>query len=255
MACILFMPFRDFLDRGFLLRLSRKQFSGRRPPGIPLDTAFLIICFDCLAPEAAFPDPDFNPRLSLRFLTMRIPRDLSFSGVSSIIRSLFSLALLFAVSVPAAAEEPKFTYEDFKYSVCVGNGWYDKDMQAKILKYLTEENGGKAGKALHDDCAQDTMFSAMVRRSSSPDFLEKLLALGADPDYTGKTGYSARMAAVSLRRYQDVAPLFRGNIDFGRRNPAGDTLLMAAFSNEDPETARKLLEKHSGEDCPEGDSV
>ena len=169
------------------------------------------------------------------------------SGVSLISHAVFSLALLLAVSVPAAAEEPKaqkFTYEDFRYSVCVGSDLYSEEMQEMILKYLTAEKGGKAGKALHDDCAQDTMFSAMVRRSSSPNFLEKLLALGADPDYTGKTGYSARMTAVSLRRYQDVEPLLRGNIDFGRRNPAGDTLLMAAFANEDPETARKLLERN-----------
>ena len=175
---------------------------------------------------------------------MRIPSNLSLSGVSLIIHAVFSLALLFAVPVPAESEETKFTYEDFKYSVCVGNGWYGKDMQEKILKYLTAENGGRAGKALHDDCIQDTMFSAMVRRSSSPDFLEKLLALGADPDYTGKTGFSARMAAVSVRRYQDVEPLFRGNIDLGRRNPQGDTLLITAFSNKDPEMARKLLEKN-----------
>ena len=143
---------------------------------------------------------------------MRIPSAPYFSGVSLSIHAVFSLALLFAVSVPAAAEEPKapkFTYEDFRYSVCVGSDLYSEEMQEMILKYLTAEKGGKAGKALHDDCAQDTMFSAMVRRSSSPDFLEKLLALGADPDYTGKTGYSARMTAVSLRRYQDVAPLFR----------------------------------------------
>ncbi len=178
---------------------------------------------------------------------MRIPSAPYFSGVSLSIHAVFSLALLFAVSIPAAAEEPKapkFTYEDFRYSVCVGSDLYSEEMQEMILKYLTAEKGGKAGKALHDDCAQDTMFSAMVRRSSSPDFLEKLLALGADPDYTGKTGYSARMTAVSLRRYQDVEPLLRGNIDFGRRNPAGDTLLMAAFANEDPETARNLLERN-----------
>ena len=175
---------------------------------------------------------------------MRIPRDLSFSGVSSIIPAVFSLALLFGVTAAAAAEEPKFTYEDFKYSVCVGNGWYGRDMQEKILKYLTDENGGKAGKALHDDCVQDTMFSAMVRRSSSPEFFEKLLALGADPDYTGKTGYSARMTAVSARRYQEAEPLFRGNIDLGRRNPEGDTLLIAAFLGKDPEIPRKLLERN-----------
>ena len=88
----------------------------------------------------------------------------------------------------------------------------------------------------------ETMFSAIARRTNSPDFIIALLKGGADPDFTGKTGILARMTALSTRK-ADIADLFiTQDCDYGRKDKSGDTLLHLAFSNKYPEIAKKVLE-------------
>ncbi len=147
---------------------------------------------------------------------------------------LASLVSLSAVS--SADEEKKFTYEDFRYSVCVGSGDYSKNVQEKILKMIGE------GFSINGDCVNETMFSAVARRTYSPEFITALLKIGADPDFTGKTGVSARMTALSSRK-PDIANLFiTQDCDYGRKDRSGETLLQLAFSNRYPEIAKKVLE-------------
>lgn len=153
------------------------------------------------------------------------------------ILKILSLAALAAAACTAGAEEEKkFSYDDFKYTICVGNGDYSKEIQERILKVI------KDGYSINGQCINEGMFAAVVRRTGSPEFISELLKNGADPDLIGKNGMTALMVAVSSRKTEIAAPLLSGNFDPGARNKKGDTLLMMAFDNEDREIARRILQ-------------
>ena len=56
----------------------------------------------------------------------------------NVFKSLVLKCLASMSMVSLAEEEKKFTYEDFRYSVCVGGGDYSKEVQEKILKIIGE---------------------------------------------------------------------------------------------------------------------
>ncbi len=154
----------------------------------------------------------------------------------NIFKPMVLLSLVSLSAVSSADEEKKFSYEDFRYSVCVGGGDYSKNVQEAILKMTGE------GFAINGDCVNETLFSAITRRTYSPDFITALLKSGADPDFTGETGISARMTALFSRK-ADIANLFiTQDCDYGRKDRSGETLLQLAFSNKYPEIAKKVLE-------------
>lgn len=151
---------------------------------------------------------------------------------------LFLFFPLFLNCAADAAEEKEYTYEDFKYSVCVGRGDYSDQLKEKILAKIN------SGIRLDDQCFKENMFATIVRRTRSPEFISALLKAGANPDLAGADGVTARMVAVSSKELKQVEPLLTGNIDFGARLPCGDTLLLSAFDNKDQSMGQKILQQN-----------
>ena len=151
---------------------------------------------------------------------------------------LFLFFPLFLNCAADAAEEKEYTYEDFKYSVCVGRGDYSDQLKEKILAKIN------SGIRLDDQCFKENMFATIVRRTRSPEFISALLKAGANPDLAGADGVTARMVAVSSKELKQVEPLLTGNIDFGARLPGGDTLLLSAFDNKDQSMGQKILQQN-----------
>lgn len=151
---------------------------------------------------------------------------------------LFLFFPLFLNCAADAAEEKEYTYEDFKYSVCVGRGDYSDQLKEKIFAKIN------SGIRLDDQCFKENMFATIVRRTRSPEFISALLKAGANPDLAGADGVTARMVAVSSKELKQVEPLLTGNIDFGARLPGGDTLLLSAFDNKDQSMGQKILQQN-----------